>query len=392
MRVVRIQSRICVGGPALHSILLSEGMSYNRGSRYDTTLIGGALEPGESSMAELAAAKGVEITTIPEMRRSLHPRLDVKAIYKITRLLKRLSPTIVHTHTAKAGAIGRLAARLANIPIIVHTFHGHVFDGYFSRRKTEFFLRVERNLARVTDKIIAISEKQKEDLVDKFKIAPEHKVQIVPLGLDLSSFTKVTPVFDGASVQPGILRKQLGLTDELVVMSVGRLVPIKRFDLLIRAFSRISGEFPKAHLVIVGEGEMRAALEQQASSNPRIHFLGLRRDLPELYADTDLFALSSDNEGTPVAVIEALASGVPVVATDVGGVRDIFGAYLGQAGAVVPHSNELELSAALRQQLLVCRKRNHDGAFKGVRSEVVRRYSHERLLSDIESLYDRLVI
>ncbi|MEO1228220.1 MAG: glycosyltransferase [Myxococcota bacterium] len=377
MRVVRIQSRICVGGPALHSILLSEGLSHRNGSRYDTILLGGALEPGEHSMEELADARGVEIRTVRSMRRPVRPSADAAAVAELVRVLREVKPHIVHTHTAKAGAVGRLAARLAGVPIVLHTFHGHVFDGYFSKRKTQVFLQVERGLARVTDRILAISDQQRRDLVDTYRIAPSSKVGVVPLGLDLRRFREVLP-----RAARGPLRAEFGIPDgHQVVVTVGRMVPIKRFDLLIRSFTALSRQ--DVHLVLVGEGESRAELERQADGHPRIHFTGLRRDLPEIYADADLMALSSDNEGTPVAVIEALASGLPVVATDVGGVRDIMRSGMGR---IVPPGQTESLTAALQAGLAEARPLQ-----AMLRDDVVRRYSHERLLSDIERLYDGLV-
>ena len=380
MRVVRIQSRICVGGPALHSILLSEGLSYQAGSRYDTTLLGGALEPGEASMHDVAEARGIRIRTITEMRRAVHPVRDLSAIRQVFQILKKIKPHIVHTHTAKAGAIGRIAARMARVPLVLHTFHGHVFDGYFSKRKSQAFVQVERALAHSTNKILAISDKQREDLVFRYRIARPDKVKVVPLGLDLSTFRKLP----GRAGVDGLVRKQLNISaSDKVIVTVGRLVPIKRFDLLISAFQRIKEIEPHAHLVIVGDGECRTALETQAASNHKIHFLGLRRDLPAIYGDSDLMVLSSDNEGTPVAVIEALASGVPVVATDVGGVRDILRPGM---GTIVPAGRVQELSEAIKKHLA-----NLHPLEDALRDDVFARYSHRRLLADIERLYDELV-
>lgn len=380
MRVVRIQSRICVGGPALHSILLAEGLSYRAGSRYETTLLGGALEPGESSMDDVSRARGVNVETIPEMRRPVRPGPDLAAVARVTRTLRRVRPLIVHTHTAKAGAIGRIAARLARVPIVLHTFHGHVFDGYFSPRKTRMFLGVERSLAKITDRILAISEQQRIDLVDRYRIAPAHKVEVVPLGLDLGTFRRVQP----RAPRVGVLRRELGIgADARVLVTVGRLVPIKRFDLLIEAFRDLVSDVPDLHLVIVGDGECRASLEAQAEDLSQVHFTGLRRDLPAIYGDADLMVLSSDNEGTPVAVIEAIVSGTPVVATDVGGVGDILNHGV---GTVVPPSDARALAQSIRAHFQ--RPRGVDDA---CRTSVFKKYSHRRLIGDIEGLYDRLV-
>lgn len=378
MRIVRIQSRICVGGPALHSILLSQGLSYQSGSRFDTTLIGGALEPGETSMLDFARDRGVEVCTLPEMRRPVHPIRDVAAIGRMVGLLKKLRPQIVHTHTAKAGAVGRIAARLAGVPLVVHTFHGHVFEGYFSKRKTSTFIQVERALARNTNRIVAISSKQRDDLVHKYRIAPESKVRVVPLGLDLNTFRLIK----SRNGKCGVLRRELGIKSESsIAVAVGRLVPIKRFDLLIQAFRTLLPS--RHHLVIVGDGECRPQLEKLSRDLPNVHLIGLRRDLAEIYFDADLVVLSSDNEGTPVALIEAVTSGVPVVATDVGGVRDI---YRDGMGSIVPRGDVQQLGRAIKEHL------DQPYSLLGLhRDDVLSRYGHRRLLSDIETLYDEIL-
>lgn len=380
MRVVRIQSRICVGGPALHCILLTEGLSHRNGSRYDTTLISGALEPGEVSMESFASERGVQFQVLPEMGRSVRPWADAVSVARLVRMLRRLKPDIVHTHTAKAGAVGRVAARMAGVPHVLHTFHGHVFEGYFSGRKAQAFVQVERGLARLTDRIFAISEEQRRDLVERYRIAPAEKVQVVPLGLDLGRFRQI----EGRSNK---LRAELTLDESAqVILAVGRMVPIKRFDRLIDAFALVDRS--SSHLVLVGDGETRASLEAQVRTLPpdvaaRVHFTGMRHDLPELYADADLVALSSDNEGTPVAVIEALAAGVPVVATRVGGVPSVVDSP--ELGSLV-EPNPPDLARSIAQRL------DAGGSLpESARDEVFQKFSHHRLLRDVQGVYDALV-
>ena len=375
-RVVRIQSRICVGGPALHTSLLSEALSRTNGSRYDTLLVGGGLEPGEVSVEPRVRARGVRLEVVESMRRPVRPSSDARAFVDVAKLIRRERPDIVHTHTAKAGAIGRAAAIANRVPVIVHTFHGHVFDGYFDPRVARAFIRVERALARFTDRVLVISEAQKRDIVDRYRIAPASKVRVVPLGLELDRFRTVTP--------QGAFRKELGLTDEPLIVSVGRVVPIKRLDRLLRAFERVNVRAPRAHLVIVGDGDtaLRSELEGMVSS-PHVHFVGHRDDTPQILADADVLALSSDNEGTPVAVIEALVAGTPVVATNVGGVSEI---VPDRAGVIVDKSDEAALGEALLD-MCVSRRRLADEA----RHDVLHRYSHRRLIRDIESLYDELM-
>lgn len=380
-KVVRIQSRICGGGPALHSILLSEGLSYERGARYDTTLIGGALEPGESSMEGFAASRGVRYEVVPEMRRAVNPVLDAKAIAKTARRLREISPHVVHTHTAKAGAVGRTAARLVGTPVVVHTFHGHVFEGYFSPRKAKAFVAAERALARVTDQILAISEAQRRDLAYKYKIAPIEKIAVVPLGLELDRFVHARPD------RQGVLRASLGVPAHAkIVAAAGRFVPIKRFDLLLAAFERVVRAHPDTHLVLAGDGspEDRAELERRAAPiADRVHFLGWRRDLDLIFAEADVLALTSDNEGTPVTVIEALCAGLPVVATKVGGVEDIVEPGW---GTLVPPGAVVDIARGIVERL------ERGGRLTPAeRAGVAARFSHRRLITDIERLYDHLL-
>ncbi len=378
-RVVRMQSRICGGGPALHSILLSQGLSYARGARYETTLIGGSLEPGESSMDDFAAARGVQPELLPDMRRAINPLADAKAVAAAVKRLREIRPLIVHTHTAKAGAVGRTAARIVGTPIVLHTFHGHVCDGYFSPNKERAVIAAERQFAKWTDRVLAISHAQKRDLVEVYKIAPEHKVDVVPLGLELDRFAK--PVDRIAA------RAALDLdADTPVVLAAGRLVPIKRFDLLLEAFADVVRANPKAVLLLAGDGapEERARLEELARPlGSSVRFLGWRTDLPELFAAADVLALSSDNEGTPVAVIEALAAGLPVVATRVGGVEDVASP---EVATLVPPGDTSALA-----QGLVARLQTPQRLAQAQREDVQKRFSHRRLVRDIENLYDELL-
>jgi glycosyltransferase involved in cell wall biosynthesis len=379
IRVVRVQSRVCVGGPALHTILLAEGLSARAGSRYETTLFSGELEPGEVSMADYARARGVDVALVPGMGRAVRPRADLGAVAHLARAIEALQPTIVHTHTAKAGAVGRVAARLAGVPIVLHTFHGHVFEGYFDAKKARAFVEVERALARGTQLILAISASQRRELVDVYGVAPAEKVRVIPLGVDLDPFVASAPGETRAAV-----RAELGAPlDAPIVLTAGRLVPIKRYELLLAAFAEVVAAQPRAHLVIAGDGELRAVLEAEARAiSPQIHFVGLRRDLARWLAAADLFVLTSDNEGTPVAAIEALTAGVPVVATDVGGVADVVDARLGR---VVPKGDVPAIAAAMRAQLGAPR------LDEAARREVHGRFSHRRLVRDMTTLYDELL-
>jgi glycosyltransferase involved in cell wall biosynthesis len=381
VRVVRVQSRICVGGPALHTILLTEGLSPKRGSRYETTLVGGALEPGEASMEPFAKDRAVEVRTVHEMRRPVSPKSDAIALAKMVQLFRRVRPVIVHTHTAKAGAIGRVAARIAGVPIVVHTFHGHVFDGYFSRAGSAAIVAAERALTRLTDRVLAISPAQRHELTEKYRIAPQEKVVVVPLGLELDRFRAIEPT------RRGPLRTELGIGEDVpVVVTAGRIVPIKRFDVLIRAFAKVLESVPNAILLIAGDGDAahRAPLVDLARSiSGRIRFLGWRKDLDRLYGEADAFALSSDNEGTPVAVIEALSAGLPVVATDVGGLSDILAPGMG-------HLVTREDDAAIARALIAILQ-SGGRVDQMLRDRIVGAFSHRRLISDVTHVYDSLL-
>jgi glycosyltransferase involved in cell wall biosynthesis len=306
--------------------------------------------------------------------------MDIKALTRVLTILRRVRPVVVHTHTAKAGAIGRIAARLARVPVIVHTFHGHVFEGYFRRSTARAFVTTERLLARLSDAVVAISARQRTELVHQYAIAPPEKVRLVPLGLELDRFRGIK------RKNRGELRRELGIgAKDPIILAVGRLVPVKRYDILIDAFAEFAHTRPEAHLVLAGDGEpaLRSDLERQARSTPHIHFLGWRRDLERLYTDADVLAMTSDTEGTPVAVIEAIASGVPVMATQVGGVEDIITPGM---GILVQRGSPRAVAAALTSL-----SRRPAAVPDELRDAIVRRFSHRRLISDIEALYDELI-
>jgi len=378
--VCRIQSRVCLGGPALHTILLSTRLERDR---FRTVLIGGALEPGEKDLMQEARRNDVEVVVVPQMRRRLAPIADFLSLWQLVRLLRRERPMIVHTHTSKAGALGRVAAFLARVPIIVHTYHGHIFEGYFHPFLTALFKLVERTLSHITDAVVVLSPAQQADICERYRIAPASKVHTIPLGLDLERFVEIT-----SSGKPGRLRQELGLPrDATLIGAVGRLVPVKNHTLFLQAARRLVDLQPEQRFefVIAGDGELRDLLVAQARAlglERQCHFLGWRLDLPNIYADLDLLAVTSLNEGTPVSVIEAMAAGLPVVATAVGGVRDVLESY--SKGAVVAEHDPDEMAhemARLSGKLRGQPRRSHD----------VDRWSAERLVRDIEELYDDLM-
>jgi glycosyltransferase involved in cell wall biosynthesis len=380
-RVVRVIARLNVGGPAIHTVLLTHLLNPDR---FASTLVTGRVSASEGDMSHLAAEYGVAPTIIPELGREIRWQNDLIVLWKLYRLMRQLRPTIVHTHTAKAGMLGRAAAKLAGVPIVVHTFHGHVFHSYFSRAKTRLFLGIERRLARLTDAIITLSSNQRREIL-AYGIGRPAAVRAIGLGLDLRQFVEQT----GPN---GALRHELDLAPETPLIGiVGRLVPVKGHRFFLEAAQQVLTHIPAARFVIIGDGELRPHLEQQAAAlqiGDRVHFLGFRPNSPDLYADLNLVVLSSLNEGLPVTLIEAMASGKPVVATRVGGVPDLV--RDGEAGAIAPPQNSPALAEAIVQML---QRPAADRAALGAagRRSVYPRYHISTLVDNIAALYDELI-
>jgi glycosyltransferase involved in cell wall biosynthesis len=380
-KVVRVIARLNIGGPAIHTVLASVGVDP---ARFPTLLVAGRPGAEEGDMTDLARERGADLYQIDELGRDLRAFHDVRAFYKLWRLLRRERPLIVHTHTAKAGTLGRLAAILAGVPIRVHTFHGHVFEGYFPPWKTAVFLAIERLLARHTDRILTLSGRQKQDVTERYRVAPADKVDVVPLGLDLAPLA-------GCEAARGQLRAELRLGPEVpLIAMVGRFVPIKNHALFLQAAAVLGCTQPDARFVLVGDGECARAIAEQTTAlglQGRVIPLGWRRDLQRIYADLNVVALTSLNEGTPVALIEAMAAGVPVVATSVGGVADLLqGGRRGEVIAV-PASPEQVADGLLRALSPLARERA-----RRVRAEIVAEYGVERLCRRLEDLYTALAL
>jgi glycosyltransferase involved in cell wall biosynthesis len=252
---------------------------------------------------------------LPQMSREVSALDDAVAFWQIWKLLRRERPEIVHTHTAKAGVLGRAAAWLAGVPVIVHTYHGHVFHGYFGPAKTRMFIAVERLMARLSARIIAVSESQKRELALQYRIAPPEKFSVVHNGFDLERFTRNSRE---------AARKMLGLEpDELAIVWAGRIVPVKDVELLGQVIRAASAVSEKIRFLVVGDGEEKPKLMSMTKDCSNVMFLGHRNEMESIWAAADLALLTSRNEGTPTALIEGMAAGLPFVSTDVGGVRDL---------------------------------------------------------------------
>jgi glycosyltransferase involved in cell wall biosynthesis len=383
VRVLRVIARLNMGGPALHVAYLTHGL---RDRGYDTTLVAGSLARGEDSMEFVARGLGIEATHLPELRRDIAPIRDLQATLRLAQLIRRLRPDILHTHTAKAGAVGRMAASLvgdARPPIVVHTFHGHVLRGYFGPRLSYGFRLLERWLAKRTDALVAVSPEVRDELV-RLGVAPAEKFTVVRVGIELSG--RVADL-DGRAET----RRRLGIAgDSFTVGWVGRMTGVKRTSDVLLAFKRLRERGVDAFLCMIGDGPEREQLERRAHElgiMKRTLFLGYQEQVAPYYAALDAMILPSGNEGTPVSAIEALAAGRPVVATRVGGLPDVVregqDGFLVAPGAVDELADRLERLAADED----LRRRMGEAG----RERVLPRYSVERLIDDVDALYRSLL-
>jgi len=384
IKVLRVIARLNVGGPALHVAYLSAGLA-DRG--YDTTLVAGTVGLGEESMAFVAEKRGVRIETLDDLHREIAPFRDLRTIVRLSRLIRRERPTILHTHTAKAGAVGRIAALLAGNArprVIVHTFHGHVLHGYFNPALTAAFRVLETMLARVTTTLVAVSPEVRDDLV-ALHVAPASKFAVVRLGIELDERIGV------GDEERRATRRALGIpADAFVVGWIGRMTAVKRTDDIARALRELVDRGVDAYLCLVGDGPDRTALERRVHElgiAKRCFFVGYQDDVAKFYDAIDVLLLTSVNEGTPVSVIEALAAGRPVVATRVGGVSDVV--RDGVDGFLVEAGDIELLGMRLAELARDPELRTRMGS--AGRARVLERYAVDRLVDDIDRLYRSLL-
>ena len=405
IKIVRIIARLNVGGPAKHVVWLTAGLN---GSKYQSMLVAGSVPDGEEDMSYFADQSGVVPYYIPEMSREISLK-DAKTLWKLFRLFCRERPDIIHTHTAKAGTVGRAAGFLYKwfTPGLflgkprrckfVHTYHGHIFHSYYGSAKTRLFLNVEKVLARlVTDRLVVISAQQAKEIGETFGVGKKSQLRIIPLGLDLQTFADY-------STRRDKFRDELQLADDtLLVGIVGRLTHVKNHELFLRsvaAYKTLGRGGPPVKFVVIGDGSLRGKLEQQCQTlglRDDILFAGGRNDPEYFYPALDVVALTSRNEGTPLTLIEAMANARPVVATDVGGVVDLLGPVIEageykicERGLSVPPNNPSAFAKAMKRLINDKPMQNEIGerGFQFVRAS----YQKERLLDDIENLYDELI-
>lgn len=375
-KILRIINRFNIGGPTYNAAYLTKYLS----DEFETLLVGGQKDITEDSSEFILNNLGLEPTIIPEMKREVDLKEDRKAYKKIKELIGDFKPDIVHTHASKAGAIGRLAAHKMKVPLIYHTFHGHVFHSYFGKAKTTMYKNIERNLAKKSTRIIAISEIQKHELSAIHKICSPEKITVVPLGFDLGRF------HTDVDIKRGVFRKEWGIEDdEIAVGIVGRLVPIKNHNLFLEAAAKVNDRTnKKVKFIIVGDGELRGDLENKVTELglDNVVFTSWQKNVDFVNAGLDIIALTSKNEGTPVSLIEAQASGKPIVTTRVGGIENV---VLTGITALLSDSEDVE---GFADNLLKLIKNDEmRSRFSRGGSHVLNSFHYTRLCRDFEKIY-----
>lgn len=384
IKVLRIINRFNIGGPTYNATFLSRFLSED----FETRLIGGLPEEGEADSLHIPEAYGLKPEIIEEMQRNPNLKSDYATYKRFKQIIQEYQPDIVHTHAAKAGALGRLAAASCGVPVIIHTYHGHVFHSYFGKVKTGVFKVIERFLARKSTGIIAISNLQKKELGQEHRICREDKIHVVPLGFDLDRFHA------DLESKRKITRTNFQLQDDCVAVAiVGRLAPIKNHAFFLEVVEEIlQTGIQHVRFFIVGDGELKEEIQQKVNKiNDQFgHFVVMTswiKDIATFNAGMDVICLTSNNEGTPVSLIEAQAANVPIVTTDVGGVKDIL--LEGETGFVIPLKNKgmyVEKMLLLINNKEIRQKMSQNGW-----TFVKETFSYQRLVRDVEKYYRTLL-
>ena len=390
-KVLRIINRFNLGGPTYNVTYLTKYLS----DEYETLLVGGEKDETEESSDFIVEDLGLKPIIIKEMKRLVSLKDDYLAYKKIKKIIQEFKPDIVHTHASKAGTLGRLAAHSCGVPIIIHTFHGHVFHSYFGKSKTTFYKNIERYLAKKSTAIIAISEIQKQELVNIHRICKSKKVVVIPLGFDLSKFQ------ENKDEKRKAFRQKYKLDDDEIAISIiGRLVPVKNHTLFLEGLKIVSEKTTKKiRAFIVGDGEDRIKIESKANElnipfvdgtqkneKTLLTFTSWIKEIDIVLAGSDIIALTSFNEGTPVSLIEAQAANKPIITTNVGGIENI---VLNNETALLCENNNIEEFAS--QLLKIIENDNLRSSLSEKGWEHVKKQFHfTRLVNDMEKLYKEL--
>lgn len=384
IKILRIINRFNIGGPTYNATFLTAFLD----DKYTTKLVGGLPEEGESDSLYILEKYGVEPVLIPELKRKPSVKNDREAYKKIKEIIKEFNPDIVHTHASKAGALGRRAAASCGVPIIVHTFHGHVFHSYFGKTKTSLFKQIEKRLAKKSTGIIAISDLQKKELVEEHSICKSQKVEVINLGFDLQPFQEKRKNLRDE------IRTELQLeNDDIAIGIIGRLAPIKNHSFFLQAIEQVLTKTTKSIKVfIVGDGEERQKIEEKVEKmnqrfENRIKMTSWIKDVGRFNAGLDIICLSSNNEGTPVSLIEAQAGNIPVVTTDVGGVKDII--LENETGFIVPIGN-LEMYVEKVLDLVENEEKRLKMSQNGW-NFVQDKFSYQTLVKNMDNYYTKLI-
>lgn len=380
IKILNIITRLNIGGASIHVLQLSQ-LFHNE--NYSSTVLYGNVEANEQDMLYLAKEYDFPLLNLPAMGRSLNPLLDLKLIWQIYRVIKTQKPDIVHTHTAKAGFAGRIAARLAGVPVILHTFHGNNFQGYFGKLMSTVSIVTERLLARISTRIIAISDLQRKDLL-RYRIAKPGKIAVIRLGFDLAKI-QAGPGDKGQFKASWNIRPEQPL-----LLFVGRLTAIKNPFQLLRIAAKVLAARPDAVFAYVGDGELAADLKAEVARlgfQDRVIFTGFQQNLKPAYADADILLLTSLNEGTPVAIVEAMANRVLVIASKVGGIPDLISP--GKNGLLCAASDISSFASSILSYLAEPAK--YAAMKDSALADIKRDFSLERLESEFEALIRNLL-
>ena len=388
IKVIHVITRFDKGGSAENTFLTVRGLDKEK---YDVMLIRGLSQESRMSEQEAAAVEknlteaeknGIRIITLPELVRNISPVSDFKTLFSLINIFRQERPDIVHTHTSKAGILGRWAAFFAKVPIIVHTPHGHVFWGYFNRLKTSAFVFFERLTARITDRIITLTEQEKKEHL-RFAIASEGEFTVIHSGVDLTGFSN-------AKVDAPEMRKKLGIPEEsFVVGTVGRLTPVKGHRYLIEAAAELVRQKTDILFVFLGDGELLNDLTEMASAlgiKDHVKFLGWRPDVADVMATFDIFVLPSLNEGMGKVLVEAMAMAKPIIASNVGGIHDLI--TDGENGLLVSPADHEAIADAI---LSLYRDPAKTKRLCEKGKAIAAGYSADAMIQKIDHLYDEVI-